>query len=93
VLVFTDTLPVAAKREAAKKTIKTTCRHELDASIRFDSYHHPAASNCWIQVADYCSWAVFKKWQFGDLRTYDQLRPRLAEPELDALRAGTQTHY
>lgn len=93
VLVFTDKLPVHAKRDAAEKAIKTTCRHELGAGIRFDSYHHQAASNCWIQVADYCSWAVFRKWEFGDRRTYDQLSPRLAEPELDALRAGAKTHY
>jgi hypothetical protein len=93
VLVFTDTLPVAAKREAAVKTIKTTCRHELDPRIRFDSNHHPAAANCWIQIADYCSWAVFKKWEFGDTRTYEQIRRRLIAPELDALRVGTIRHY
>jgi hypothetical protein len=93
VLVFTDTLPVKAKRDAAEKAIKTTCRQELAEAVRFDSYHHPASSNCWIQVADYCSWAVFKKWEHGDTRTYDQLRGRLVEAELDALRAGTILHY
>jgi len=93
VLVFTDTLPVKAKRDAAEKAIKTTCRRELPDGIRFDSYHHPAASNAWIQVADYCSWAVFKKWEQADTRTYNKLRDRLAEAELDALRAGTVLHY
>jgi len=93
VLVFTDTLPVKAKRDAAEKAIKITCRRELTEGIRFASYHHPAASNAWIQVADYCSWAVFKKWEQADTRTYDILRHRLVEPELDALRKGTVLHY
>ena len=93
VLVFTDTLPLRSKREAAEKAIKITCRHELGEHVRFASYHHPAASNPWIQVADYCSWATFKKWEFGDVRTYEQLRHRLAEPELDTLRKGDVRHY
>lgn len=93
VLVFTDTLPVNERRKAAEKAIKTACRHELPDEIRFESYHHPSASNLWLQIADYCSWAVFKKWEQGDTRTYDQLRHRLSEPELDALRLGTVKHY
>ncbi len=93
VLVFTDRLPVKKHREAAEKAIKIACRRELAKEIRFDSYHHACASNAWIQVADYCSWAVFRKWEHGDTRTYDQLRHRLAEPELDALRMGVTLHY
>lgn len=80
-------------REAAEKAIKTACRRALDSAIRFDSYHHAATSNAWIQAADYCSWAVFRKWEHGDLRTYDQLKSRLAEPELDMLRHGMIDHY
>jgi hypothetical protein len=29
----------------------------------------------------------------ADVRTYEQLRARLAEPELDALRAGMEHFY
>ena len=93
VLVFTDTLPVNERRKAAEKAIKTTCRHELPDEIRFESYHHPSASNLWLQLDDYRSWAVFKKWEQGDTRMYDQLRHRLSEPELDALRLGTVKLY
>lgn len=74
-------------------SIKTACRHELDPAIRFESYHHPAASNAWIQAADYCSWAIFKKWEHGDERTYGVLSARLAARELDALRLGTMEYY
>jgi len=93
VIIFTDTLPVNKLRDAAEKTIKLTCRRELPKQIPFCVYHHASASNTWLQVADYCAWAVFKKWERGDHRTYNQLQGRLAEPELDALRAGTKLHY
>lgn len=93
VLVFTDTLPINKRREAAEKTIKMACRHELQAAMRFESYHHPSASNPWLQVADYCAWAVFGKWEQGDMRTYNQLRHCLVEPEIDALEEGVVRYY
>jgi len=36
VLVFTDTLPINKRREAVEKSIKTVCRHELQAETRFE---------------------------------------------------------
>ena len=92
-LVFTDTLPVHERREAVEKAIKSACRQVLPKATRFEAYHHPSASNPWLQVADYCSWAIFRKWEHGDPRTYDLLGHRLAEPELDALKHGKALHY
>jgi hypothetical protein len=36
--------------------------------------------------------AVFKNGSQGGTRTYDQLGPRLAAPERDALRRGVKLH-
>jgi len=93
VIVYTDRLPVQKKKRAVEKAIKTTCREECGSSMPFEVYHHHRASNCWIQVVDYCSWAVFKKWERGDSRTYDQIRSRIQAPELPVFAAGDQTHY
>ena len=93
VLVFTDQLPMKRRRELAEKAIKTACRAELPPTVRFESFHHPCASNTWIQVADYCAWAVFRKWERNDHRTYDQLRPRLEKPELNVTARGSWTYY
>lgn len=93
VLVFTDTVPISQKRDAVEKAIKTACRAELAATMRFEGYHHSRASNAWLQVADYCSWAIFRKWEHGDPRTYDQIRHRLLRPELDVLQRGTTVYY
>jgi hypothetical protein len=80
------------KREAAEKAIKAACRAELK-TIPFEIFHHPEQCNNWIQVADYCTWAVARKWERKDTRTYDQLRVRLHAPELDALRNGSTFYY
>jgi hypothetical protein len=93
VLVFTDTIPVNEKRDSIEKAIKAACRAELAEAIRFESYHHPRASNAWIQAADYCSWAVFRKWEHRDLRTYGQIQHRLRVRELDVLQCGVTYYY
>ena len=90
VLAFTDPLPQRKHREPITAAFKITCRENLN--LPFNIYHHPRHSNYWLQVVDYCSWAVYRKWENQDLRTYRQIGRRLATWELDVLRYGT-THY
>lgn len=95
VLVYTDTLPINthAKREGTLKAIKTVCAAELQSGARYHAYTHCHESNAWIQVADYCCWGIQRKWEKGDPRTYDQLKPRLLAPELDVTAGGDGTTY
>ena len=44
-------------------------------------------------MADYCCWSVVRKWERGDIGTYDALKPRLYKPELDVFRFGDGTPY
>jgi hypothetical protein len=90
--IFTDTIPLNKRRDAAEKAIKTACRAEL-GKVPFEIFHHSEESNNWIQVADYCTWAVSRKWERSDSRTYLQVLPRLHAPELDALRWGAGFYY
>ena len=46
-----------------------------------------------LQLVDYCCWAVQRKWERQDLRTYRQLVWHLAKPELDVLSRGTTQYY
>ena len=93
VLIFSDAVPHKAHRESVEKAIKKACRAELKPGIQFESYHHSRASNAWIQVVDYCSWAIYRKWQQGDPRSYEQLRVRLIKAELDVLARGETRYY
>jgi hypothetical protein len=94
VLIYTDTLPLGSKKEAtaANVAIKAACRAELKG-LPFHIMHHNSDSNYWIQIADYCSWSICRKWESGDTAAYDTLRPRLAATELDITASGDGTVY
>lgn len=93
VLIYTDRLPVQRNTRAVEKAIKTACRAELSDEIAFHLYHHPRQSNTWLQVVDYCCWAVHRKWDGKDTRTYDLLKRRIAKLELEVTRSGTTRYY
>jgi len=91
-MIYTDTLPIRAHREAVEKSIRLSCSLNITGKP-FRIYHHKEEGNNWIQIADYCSWGVYRKWEGGDLRTYDHLAPHLQAPELDILQRGSDFYY
>jgi hypothetical protein len=91
-LIYTDQLQV--NKESVKKAIRMTCAAELKhRGIPYHLYHHPSPSNAWLQVADYCAYAVYRKWEFSDNRLYDSIKRNLACPEMDLLRNGLRSYY
>jgi hypothetical protein len=36
--------------------------------------HHQFRSYAGLQVADYCNWAIYRKWSKGDLRSYERIK-------------------
>lgn len=95
VLVYADTIPMDTnrKREGVLKALKTTCAAELPAKVTHQVFSYCREGNNWLQVADYCCWAVARKWERGDLLTYNQLQPRLRAPEYDLTLRGDGTIY
>ncbi len=94
ILVYTDTLPMKSRKESAAVNRVITAACKLNApNMQFRVMHHSADSNYWIQVADYCSWAVNRKWEHGDSTIYDLLRPRLAATEIAPMSRGDGSTY
>lgn len=52
----------------------------------------PAASDPCIQVADYCAWAIQRKWERSDTRSYDLIKDRVIH-EYDMWKHGIVHHY
>lgn len=54
----------------------------------------PAASDPCLQVADYCAWAIQRKWESEDRdrRSYDLIRDRITY-EYDLFERGKHHHY
>jgi hypothetical protein len=91
VIVFTDALPVQKKRAAIEKAIKTTLSDMLPTTARYRLLHHASKSNPDLQIADYCTWAIYRKWNSGDMRSYEHIRPAVAS-ECDIF-SGSSLHY
>jgi hypothetical protein len=52
----------------------------------------PAQAEPGLQVADYCAWAIQRKWERGDNRSYDIIRGRITY-EYDLWRNGITMYY
>jgi hypothetical protein len=88
VIVFTDSLPVSRKRAAVEKGVKRTLTAMLPASVRYRVLHHASKSNMDLQIADYCTWAIYRKWNGGDERSFNRVKAAVRR-EWDVLQAGT----
>jgi hypothetical protein len=62
VIVFTDRLPMQRKRAANEKAVKVVLARRLAHLSRYRVLHHDSKSNQDLQIADYCNWAVYRKW-------------------------------
>jgi hypothetical protein len=89
--VVAASLGTKAKREAYYEGIRDVMS-QVSPTTEFRTACWPAAVDPALQVADYCSWAVQKKWERNDLRSYDLIKPKIAS-EFDLFRRGTRLYY
>lgn len=92
VLVMTARLKSGARSKEFERTVKTTLVKMLPASVRWRVLHHPSHCNFDLQVADYCCWAIYRKWNNGDFRSYRLISSAIRR-EFDIFARGTKHYY
>ena len=92
VIVITDTIPLQKRRRAIEKAVKLTLARVLPQRLKYRVLHHDSRSHYGLQIADYCCWAVFRKYERGEMAYFDQIRPAVCS-EFDIFRSGTIYHY
>ncbi len=98
VAAATDELMViiAAIRFRGQQKILESAMHDAigkaSPTNRFQSALWPAASDTTLQIADYCSWAIQRKWENGDMRTYNLIKDKI-QSETDLYRRRTRVYY
>lgn len=92
VFVITDRLPIQQKKRAIEKAIKTTLAKMLPRGMPYRVIHHDSKSCCGLQIADYLNWAIFRKWESGDRRSYDLIRSAVRS-EFEIYRHGHTNWY
>ena len=74
----------AAVNDVAQQTIRGNRRWNT-------AFCRSVADPC-LQVADYCAWAIQKKWERQDPRSYDLIKHRIMH-EVDMWEHGTVLYY
>lgn len=52
----------------------------------------PSATDYCLQLADYCAWAIQRKWERNDSKSYDMIKDRITY-EYDLWKRGKKHHY
>lgn len=92
IVVITDNLPVAKKRDAIEKGLKISLAKMLPSGIHYKVFHHSSKSHYGLQVADYFNWAILRKWEHGDDKIYARIKDKIRS-EFDIFRSGTTYYY
>lgn len=79
VIVFTDRIPVQRKRSAVEKATKMALASLLPKEAKYRVLHHESKSNLELQIADYLNWAIYRKWDRRNLRSYNLIQEAIRE--------------
>ncbi len=91
-IIITDRIPIKRKRNAVEKGLKLVLSEKLTKFIEYTILHHDSKSNFDLQLADYCNWAIYRKWERGDLRSYDLIK-KFIKSEIDIFETDTKLYY
>ena len=80
-----------SEREALKKAVKLSLARHLGTTPYVICMHH-SGTHLYLQIVDYCSWAIYVKWERGEYRPYQKIR-RLICSEFPIFRYGTVFWY
>ena len=92
VIVMTDVIPVRAKRKAIQKAVEETLGRMLPDDMPYRTLHHELKSCVGLQVADYCNWAIYRRWDRGDERSYSVVQSAIRS-EFEIFHATKRTYY
>jgi hypothetical protein len=90
VRVFVSQIELKRKRDAVIGGLKKALTERGAATYQL--HLHPNHSHHMLQVSDYICWAVARKWERGDDRSY-RLIEHLVQSEFDLFARGTTTYY
>ena len=77
-----------------KKVYRTNLIDIEDQNFNAPSYldFRPCATDPCLQIADYCAWAIQRKWEINDERSYDLIKDRITR-EYDIWNRGDKHYY
>jgi len=92
VFVFVDRESCSRREKGFIKQAVKRYLHNRLQNIPFRLCMHPSSTHNNLKLVDYCSWAIFRKWERADLRSYNKVRS-LVKSEFPIFRYGTTIWY
>lgn len=89
--VISSSIGAGKKRTAFYKAVSDVVQQTSPTRDHM-SVMWPAESTPCLQVADYCSWAIYRKWERTDNRFYDLIKDKI-ETEFDLFGRGNIYYY
>jgi hypothetical protein len=80
------------KTRAAFKAGVNEAAQQVLAREKWEIAFHESCKDPLLWVADYCSWAIQKKWEHGDRRSYDLIANKI-KTEFDLFEPGLRKYY
>ncbi len=90
-LIVASSLGSNAKQHSFHSAVKEVMAQVIRAATPHVAFW-PCASEPCLQVADYCAWAIQRKWEAGDARSYELIKNRIGS-EADLYASGTTYYY
>ena len=90
-LVTTASLGTRKERSAFQGAVNDVMR-QTNRKREWRTDFMPCHADPCLQVADYCAWAIQRKWERGDSRSYDIIANRISY-EYDLWQKGQKHHY
>jgi hypothetical protein len=91
-IIVIDALATNKKRKTTEKALKKSIVDLIQPRKPCKILHHQSKSHMYLQVTDYCSWAVYVKWERQELRPYNMIRDKVRS-EFDIFSIGTTIYY
>ena len=88
--VIAASVGTGGRRRAFMTAVESAVRDATDAAAAIAFW--PAAADACLQAADYCAWAIQRKWERGDERSYGLVRDLIVR-EHDLFEQGRDTFY
>jgi|SRR5437773_643631 len=78
--IIVDTAPGKKQQASLEEALEKRASEVLRTrKIDYTIDHHYSAAHALLQAADYCAWAIYKKWHGKDMRSYDLIRGKNQE--------------
>jgi Protein of unknown function (DUF3800) len=90
VVVVLSSLFTKDKNQTIRKILSVQLANR--ARIPYEICFHDNKSDLNCQIADYCGWAIARKWDKKDARSYDLIKHKI-ENEFDLFSRGVRNYY